>query len=284
MWDVVARPEHVPALGSDTTARIVTTRGAAAANLAVALRRALTTPADVVYVGCAGADEMGRRFADDLRRNGVDPQFAWSTKPTGTLISLVDGSGERTMLTDRGANDDLTSSDVLGALSDDLRHLHLSGYTVLQPHHGTWIGAILHEARDRGATTSVDVCSWYPLTQLGPEEFLRRVAGVDLLFANENEALSLTGATTADDAIRVLGARCGEVVVTRGEEGAMALRDGVRATSPSRAREVLDTTGAGDAATGAYLAWRLNGHDVSAALDAAMASAAEVVGGLGSAG
>jgi sugar/nucleoside kinase (ribokinase family) len=44
---------------------------------------------------------------------------------------------------------------------------------------------------------------------------------------------------------------------------------------------VLDTTGAGDAATGTYLGARLNGDDVSAALSKAMAASARVVGDLG---
>ncbi len=284
MWDVVVRPDHALAVGSDTAARIVTTRGAAAANLAVVLRGALSTPADVVYVGCAGADEMGQRFADDLRRHGVRAHLATSTRATGTLVSIVDQSGERSMLTDRGANDDLDVARVRSAMDDDLTHLHLSGYTVLQPRHGEWIPAVLHEAQERGATTSVDVCSWYPLRQLGPEEFLRRVAGVDLLFANHDEALVLTGASTLETALDELASLAGEVVVTQGGQGAVAVKDGRRTSSPALVAEVLDTTGAGDAATGAYLAWRLNGHDVAASLAAAMRTAAEVVSGLGARG
>ena len=71
------------------------------------------------------------------------------------------------------------------------------------------------------------------------------------------------------------------MVVTRGAGGAAATHAGGSWRVAARATSVVDTTGAGDAATGAYLAARLHGCNVLAALKGAMAAAVEVVGALG---
>ena len=280
MWDVVVRPHEPIAVGSDTPSSIAVTRGGAAANVAVALRAALTQPADVVYVGCRGADAMGERFERELERSGVIPALATASAPTGTLVSMVDDRGDRTMLTDRGANAFLEAEAVVAQL-DDCRHLHLSGYTVLAPEH-QWVRNVLATCQERGITTSVDACSWKPLAAFGPAAFLDVIAGVDVVVANRDEARLLTDEQSNEAALAALGRSFPEVVVTLGADGALVQRANGLVRAPSVAGEVLDTTGAGDAATGTYLAWRLDGHDVAPALRAAMDAAATAVAGLGS--
>jgi sugar/nucleoside kinase (ribokinase family) len=284
MWDVVVRPHATPAVGSDTPSSVVVTRGGAAANLAVALRAAVHFPTDVVYVGAAGADEFGQRFADDLERANVRAHLATAPERTGMLVSVVDGSGERTMLTDRGANAFLSGAVVLPELTEDLRHLHLSGYSVLDPAHHDWCRRALSWAREHGATTSVDVCSWAPLVALGPAVFLDVVTGVDLLFANQREAETLSGLEVLEDVLAWFEQRFPEVVLTLGAHGAWASHEGRRVRSDGERVDVVDTTGAGDAATGTYLGWRLSGHDLAPSLQAAMSAAQRVVTGLGSRG
>ena len=284
MWDVVVRPQGPVAEFSDTPAAIRVTRGGAAANLAVALREALARPADVVYVGSRGADAMGERFEQELQRHNVIPLLRVTSDATGTLVSMVDERGERTMLTDRGANDALCAEDVLDALTEDLVHLHLSGYTVLSGNNAAWIAQVIDRAHERGATVSVDVCSWQPLQAFGPSRFRSTIGNVDVLAANEVEAVQLAGASDYEEALEQLSNHHGEVVVTIGARGAVVQRAGIRSHAPSQAVDVVDTTGAGDATLGTYLAYRLDGHDPAGALRAAMSKAAAVVAGFGSAG
>lgn len=184
------------------------------------------------------------------------------------------------MLTDRGANAFLQLEAITSQL-DDCRHLHLSGYTVLAPEH-EWVGQLLADCRERGITTSVDACSWKPVAAFGPEAFRATLAGIDVFVANRDEARLLSTENDDERALAVLGHSFPEIVVTLGADGALAQRDGVLVRAASVAERVLDTTGAGDAATGTYLAWRLDGHDVAPSLRAAMAAAAAAVAGLGS--
>jgi sugar/nucleoside kinase (ribokinase family) len=120
------------------------------------------------------------------------------------------------------------------------------------------------------------------LQHFGSERFLTAVQGVDVLFANADEARLLSGTDDLEAAIASLASSASEVVVTNGSQGASVWRDGVIEHVASIAVDVVDTTGAGDATAGTYLAWRLDGHDVGAALRAAMVAAARVVATIGS--
>ena len=105
-----------------------------------------------------------------------------------------------------------------------------------------------------------------------------------MLSANEEEALLLSGVGDVTEAARVLVLLFDEVLITRGRDGALAADAFGTWSEPSRSVDVLDTTGAGDAASGAYLGARLSGSSIPRSLIDAMEAAAVVVRGLGSRG
>jgi ribokinase len=185
------------------------------------------------------------------------------------------------MMTDRGANSMLSLEHVLEQLSKPFDHLHVSGYTLLDPSTIDVGRAAFDRARELGRSTSVDVCSVAPLVAISPSTFMRAALGAHTLFANEEEALTLSGADDVDVAVERLSQDFTEVVVTRGARGARARCDGADFSVRSSSDLVVDTTGAGDAATGAYLGARLGGAEPSDALTAAMTASARVVRGLG---
>jgi sugar/nucleoside kinase (ribokinase family) len=188
------------------------------------------------------------------------------------------------MMSDRGANSMLALTHVLGQLDQSFDHLHVSGYTLLDP-STTEVGRrALARANELDRSTSIDVCSVAPLIEMTPAVFLKAAYGARILFANEEEALALSGGADVDAAIDRLGQDFDEVVITRGESGARARSGGVDHEVSSTSENVVDTTGAGDAATGAYLALRLRDGTIDQALEAAMAAASLVVRGLGSRG
>jgi len=280
MLDVVVRPEEQIAPTSDTPSTIRFSRGGSAANMAVALGRDHA----VTYVGVIGDDEPGEMFARDLADAGIGAELQIASGSTGVVVAVVANDGQRSMMTDRGVNSLLSVHTVLDALDEPFDHLHVSGYTVLDPATRDVASTALAFARDRGASTSVDVCSVGPLAKLGPRFFLGAIGRVSYLFANEEEALTLSGTTDVTAAGDVLLDVADEVVITRGRDGAAVFLADAVITEPSRHVVVVDTTGAGDAATGAYLAARMSNVDPPAALALAMHEASSVVGGLGSRG
>jgi ribokinase len=281
MLDVVVRPIRAVAPTSDTPSSVRLSRGGSGANMAVAIAE---RGHDVVYVGAAGDDVGARSFVDDLARAGVLAELETVDLSTGVVVALVAPDGQRAMLTDRGANRGLAASHVLGCLSEPFDHLHVSGYTLLDDATREVGVAALRLARERGASTSVDVCSLAPLLDVTAEVFLAAARESTMLFANEEEALAICGEKQFDRALDELARSFGEVVVTRGVGGAVARIGSGTVSVPSVSSGVIDTTGAGDAATGTYLGARLNGRSVLEALAEAMSAAAVVVKGLGSLG
>jgi len=278
MLDVVVRalePVHVT---SDTKSAVRIGRGGSAANIAVEL----ALDHHVAFVGVVGDDSAGEVFLADLRAANVVPFVNVLAGATGVVVAFVNDDGERAMLTDRGVNPRLDAQAVLAALEEPFDHLHVSGYSLLDSKTRAIATEALGVARMRGATTSVDVCSVGPLRQIGAPRFLKAIGRVSILFANEEEALCLAEAKTLQRAITALAPYAHEVVVTLGAEGAIVASEGETVHKPSRDVVVVDTTGAGDAATGAYLSKRLSGRSAHQSLELAMSRASKVVRKLGS--
>jgi sugar/nucleoside kinase (ribokinase family) len=200
---------------------------------------------------------------------------------TGTVVSLVEPDGERSMLADRGANLALRPGDVPVPPSGG--HLHLSGYTLLDDGPRPAGLAALSAARAAGCTVSVDPASTGPLVAAGVDRWLADTDGATLLLPNADEARLLTGCADPVDAARTLAGRYPVVAVSLGADGALWAAGTMLVHRPARSAPVVDTTGAGDAFTagllGAWLADRAG--DPAAALDAGLALAAEVVGRAG---
>ncbi|MCZ2839753.1 carbohydrate kinase family protein [Modestobacter sp. VKM Ac-2985] len=275
--DVVVLLAGAPAPGSDRPASISTRGGGAGANVAAHLA-ALDTP--VLLAGCVGADVVGESLCRELAAAGVDLAVrAVDAASTGTVISLVEPGGERSMLADRGANLALRPADVPAPAPGG--HLHLSGYTLLDPAPRAAGLAALAAAQQAGCTTSVDPASTGPLTGYGVDRWLADTAAVTLLLPNAAEAQLLTGCTDPGSAARELAGRYPVVVVSLGADGALWAAGELLLHRPAHAVRVVDTTGAGDALTaGVLAAWAAAGGapDPAAALEAGLARAATVVG------
>ncbi len=277
MLDVVVRPIGDLAPTSDTPADVRVSRGGAAATFACALAAAGHR---VRFVGAAGDDEVAWLVETALRRAGVEPELWRAPTRTGVVVAMVAPDGQRAMLTDRGANALLDGAFVRSRVRD-CDHVHVSGYSVLDDETRALATAVLRDARASGLSTSVDVCSVAPLRRVGESVFRDAVAGADFAFANAEEALVLAGTSDERVALDVLAGLCGEVMITDGAEGARVARGDERWSARGRSVRVVDTTGAGDAATGAYLAARLDGLDVEVSLERAMDAGARAVEALG---
>jgi sugar/nucleoside kinase (ribokinase family) len=275
--DVVALLAGDPAPGSDRPAAIATRGGGAGANVAAHLA-ALGTP--VVLAACVGDDLPGQALCRDLVDAGVT--LAVRTvpgSPTGTIISLVEPGGERSMLADRGANLALQPDDV--PIPAPGSHLHLSGYTLLGAGPRAAGLAAMAAARAAGCTVSVDPASTGPLTAYGVDRWLADTAAATVLLPNADEARLLTGCTDPAGAARALAGRHPVVVVSLGADGALWAAGDVLVHRPAQPAHVVDTTGAGDAFTAGVLSvWTGTGGrpDPADALDAGLRRAATVVG------
>nr|WP_235618291.1 sugar kinase [Streptomyces sp. CB02400] len=258
--DVVARHRGPLAPGTDTAAAIRTVPGGAGANVACwAARRDGT---EVRLLGRVGED-AATWHERELAACGVRPLLVVDGQaPTGTVICLVDegAAAERTFLTDSGASLRLDPGDWSDALLDGVARLHLSGYLLFAEPSRAFVAVASKAARARGVPVSLDPASAGFLVRLGVDRFLPLVEGVDVLLPSRDEACLLTGASEVADAAARLSRHVPLVVVKQGAAGALLARSGeVYARVPAVPAVPRDTTGAGDAFTGAFLAALLAG-------------------------
>ncbi|MCX0243249.1 carbohydrate kinase family protein, partial [Streptomyces drozdowiczii] len=259
--DVVARHGSALAHGTDTAAVIRTRAGGAGAN--VACWAARSGCRDVRLLARVGADSADWH-RDLLRRAGVRGLLAVDEEaPTATVVALVDAAAERTFLTDSGAVLRLAPEDWSPALLDGVAHLHLSGYLLFAATSRATALLALREAVRRKVPVSVDPASAGFLAGLGVDRFLALTERADLLLPNADEARLLTGLPDPADAAAKLSMPDRRVVVTLGEGGALLAAGGaVTGRVPAEpVRAAVDSTGAGDAFTGGFLAARLAGAD-----------------------
>ena len=273
--DVVVVLSGEPAPRSDRPASISTRGGGAAANVAVHLARLGTA---VELVGCVGDDPSGAGLTAELVAAGVRPVLRTVPGvPTGTVVSLVETDGQRSMLADRGANLTLAPDDVPVLPSGT--PLYLSGYTLLAPRPRTAGLRAPAAAVAAGCTVSVDPASTGPLEHYGVDRWLDDTAGTTLLLPNAEEARLLTGCADPEAAARALAGRYPVVTVKLGPDGALWAAGEVLVHRPARPTTVVDTTGAGDAfAAGLLAAWlRSPREEPGVLLDAGLGHAATVV-------
>ncbi|MFE4369874.1 carbohydrate kinase family protein [Streptomyces sp. NPDC056835] len=278
--DVVARYRTPLAHGTDTAAEIRTLPGGAGAN--AACWAAHSGCADVRLLARVGAG--AREWHEELlRRAGVRTHLVVDDRvPSATVICLVDASAERTLLTDSGAALRLSPADWSPSLLNGVGRLHLSGYLFFADTSRQLAFAAMESAAERGVPVSVDPASAGFIKELGADRFLASVEGVETLLPNADEARLLTGLTNVADAAAALSRRVGVSVVTLGGDGALVAEAGaVTARVPPVPARARDSTGAGDAFTGAFLAARLTGADPAAAATAGCRAGARAVATVG---
>lgn len=245
--DVVVRVTDPVNVASDTEARILRRRGGSAANVAAAAAE-LGHP--VRFLGQVGADPIGAALVDDLARAGVDSSLVRRAGRSGTILVLVDATGERTMLTDRGACSELSGAEP--AWLDDVSTLHVPMYSLAAEPLATTTRTLISLAHGRDVAVSIDLSSVTLIERLGVAEVLAVLdeSRPAVVFANRDEAA----------AVGLRGAVGGSVtIVKRGAAPALVYDADRRHVVPTEpVDDVIDTTGAGDAFAAGFLTadWR----------------------------
>ena len=268
--DVVVWPSAEPTRGTDTASRIFRQRGGSAATVAV---YAASTGAAARFIGQVGDDRLGTMLVAELETAGVDVKVVRSGT-TGSIVVLVDQTGERTMLPDRGAAMELRALPEQAL--EGVTWLHVPAYSlVVEPLGATSLEAIA-ACRVSGVPVSIDASSVGPLSSFGVDRFLDLMAGVapDVFFCNRDEA-NLLGIS---DKAALPGAL---LTVLKSGADPVTLIDasGHAQTVPVPAVDVVnDTTGAGDSFVAGFIVATLEGATPVAAAEAGCSMAATVLG------
>lgn len=255
--------------------------GGSAANTAACLA---SLGESVRFVGKVADDELGKIFAEDIRAAGV----AYDTPPalvgpgTGSCLVLVTPDAEKTMCTDLGAGATIEPDELHIEAIAAADVLYIEGYLCGPPGTTPTVAEAMDLARRSGTRVAFSASDpgWVAIQRPALLDALEKV---DILFANEPEALGLSGRDDLDGALADLTGRVGTVVVTLGAAGCVvATVEGDRTAAPAAPVErVVDTTGAGDSFAAGYLFGQVRGLPPERCARFGALAAAEIVGHMG---
>jgi sugar/nucleoside kinase (ribokinase family) len=281
--DLLMRVPALPERGGDMLAGSAAIEVGGGFNvMAAAVRQGLP----VLYAGGHGTGPWGDRVRDALAREGIGLlRAADPDADTGFDVALVEASGERTFVTALGAESLRRPGawDSVQTTRGDA--VYVSGYGLVGPEPGPLLGAWA-AALPPGVMLFADPG---PLVADIPADVLDPVlARCDWWSCNQREAALLTGSSDPAEAARRLLRRAGQadVIVRAGPAGCVLA---LRMTGPGQNHgpsltqvaapsvTAVDTTGAGDAHSGVFLAALADGMTPATAAGRANAAAAIAV-------
>ena len=207
---------------------------------------------DVGFIGKINDDDLGQKYEDGLKEENVN--FLYSKKsepiPTGTCLILITPDSERTMCTFLGTAGKISDHDVNPDLIDNAEITFLEGYL--------WDEGEPKKAFDKAIINSNTVAmslSDLFCVERHKTQFLELVKyKLDIIFANEQEILSLIDSKSFDNAISFAKNLDKNIVITRGGKGAIAVNKGeVVECTAEKNLNIIDLTGAGDLFAAGYL-------------------------------
>lgn len=259
------------------------TSGGSAANTLVG---AAMMGASCRMIAQVAADQLGEVFVHDMHVQGIEcpvPPRDASVETGRCLILVSEEDGERTMNTFLGAAQFLPPDAIEEAVIASAKVLLLEGYLwdPLEPRAA--MKRAIRIARDHGRKVALGVSATFCIMNHHADFTALLDAGdVDILFANQEEALALAQTDDVETALAQLAAKVPLLVVTHGPEGAVAIELGERATVTAEpVDKVVDTTGAGDLFSAGFLAGYVRGRSNADSLRMGAIAAAECIGHMG---
>lgn len=237
------------------------------------------------FIGQVAEDQLGKVFAHDLTSLGVDytTEAREGEPPTARCLILVTPDGQRTMNTFLGASQFLPAAALDEAMIADADILYLEGYLWDPEEPRAAMRRAIEVSRAAGRKVAFTLSDAFVIDRHG-DDFRALIAEgqIDILFANEVEISSLTGEDDFDAAVARLAPQVPLLVVTRGDQGAIALTGGTRTeVGAEPIDDVVDTTGAGDLFAAGFLSGHAEGRSIADCLTMGAVCAREIIAQVG---
>jgi sugar/nucleoside kinase (ribokinase family) len=240
--------------------------------------------ARVSYLGKVADDTLGEVFRHDISSVGVEfpnPPCTDGT-PTGRCLIVVTPDAQRTMHTYLGVSHDFGPEDVHDALVADAAVTYMEGYLFDKPEAKKAYWKAARIAHDAGGEVAITLSDGFCVERHRPEWLELMSDGVDIVFANELEILTLYRVHDLETAIERVREQVPIAAVTRGAHGSVVVtRDAVHEIAPHPVDHKVDTTGAGDLYAAGFLYGYTHGYDLQVCGDLGSMAAAEVITHLG---
>ena len=233
------------------------------------------------FIGQVADDELGDIYRHDISATGV----SFTTPARGDVgasarcLILVTPDAQRTMNTFLGAAQRLPAAAIRAEEVASAKILYLEGYLWDPEEPRAAMEAAIEAARASGTKVAFTLSDSFCISR-HHGDFVRLIddGRIDILFANEDEILALSGKDEFEAAVAAVAPRVPVLVVTRSEKGAIAVAGDERAEVGAEPIErLVDTTGAGDLFAAGFLAGQARGKSLADSLKLGAIAAAEVI-------
>ena len=212
---------------------------------------------DVGFIGKVNDDDFGQRYEEGLKRENV--QYIYNKKkevsPTGSCLILITPDSERSMCTFLGTAGKINDQDVneIDVKNSDI--VFLEGYLWDEGEPKKAFDKAIHNSKKTAMSLSDIFC-----VERHKTHFLDLVKNnLDIIFANEQEIMSLIDAKSFQEVISFSKQINKNVIITRGEKGAVNIyKNQVIECYAQKNLKIKDLTGAGDLFAAGYLHGLIN--------------------------
>ena len=235
---------------------------------------------NVGFIGKINADDLGQKYEDGLKKENVEYLYKKKEElvPTGSCLILITPDSERTMCTYLGTAGKINESDIDQKIIKNSEITFLEGYL--------WDEGEPKKAFDKAINNSNKVAlslSDLFCVERHKKHFLELVKNkIDILFANEQEFLSLINSNSFDEIVSFSKNLKKNIIITRGEKGAVAISNNEVVECPAKHNlKIKDLTGAGDLFAAGYLHGYINEFSMGESLEKGTELSSEIIQKLG---
>jgi len=232
------------------------------------------------FIGKVNEDDLGSKYEDGLKKENVE--YFYSKKkeelPTGTCLILITPDSERTMCTFLGTAGKINENDVDVSAVKNSEITFLEGYL--------WDEGdpkkAFNKAIENSNKVSMSLSDLFCVERHKPN-FLDLVKNkLDIVFANEQEALSLIDTKNFDEVISFSKQLEKVIVITRGEKGSIAIqKNEVVECNSKKDLKIVDLTGAGDLFAAGFLHGHINNLSLKESLEKGTEMSAKIIQKIG---
>ncbi|MEK9560788.1 MAG: adenosine kinase [Pelagibacteraceae bacterium] len=207
---------------------------------------------NVSFIGKVNDDDLGHKYIDGLKKENVD--YFYNVKkeniPTGTCLILITPDSERTMCTFLGIAGQIDDNDIDTNAIQNAEITFLEGYLWDEGGPTKAFEKALSAAKKSAMSLSDPFC-----VDRHKDSFLNLVKNkLDIIFANEKEAMSLIDAKNFDEVIEFGKSLNKLFIVTRSDKGSVAIEGNDVSEAQAKSNlNIVDLTGAGDLFAAGFL-------------------------------
>ncbi len=234
----------------------------------------------VSFIGKVNNDELGNKYAKSLTNEKV--KYCYKKKeekiPTGTCLILITPDSERTMCTFLGIAGKISDKDIDEEAVKNSELIFLEGYLWDEGEPKKAFDKAINISKKKAMSLSDQFC-----VERHKKSFFDLVSNkLDIIFANEQEILSLVNTKNFDEIIE-FGKKLGKLlIITRGEKGSVAIKKNEIIECKSKKNlKIVDLTGAGDLFAAGFLHGYVNNLSLKESLEKGTEMSSKIIQKIG---